>query len=90
MEDLTPPEDGRSRDAQKHLPDLDNPVGWYADHPTHYAGDARAASSEKGEFLVQAWVEKVVGQMRAVKADRVTAELLEKFYGQAEHPGAGE
>jgi len=87
MEDLTPPSDGEPRGIQKGLEGLQNPLSWYADHPTHYAGDARPASAEKGEFLLGAYVDKLVGQMRAVKADDATAELLRKFYASSRNPG---
>jgi len=87
MEALRRPEDGLPRGLQKHLIDLDSPVGWYADHPTHYSGDARAATAEKGRFVFEAWVDKVVRRMQAVKADRVTPELQEGFYDRAERPG---
>jgi len=84
MEDMTGPEDGRPREWQDGLEGLDNPLGWYARYPTHYAGDARAANAEKGEFLFEAHVERLVRQMRAVKADDVTPELMEGFYRKAE------
>lgn len=90
MEALTDPEDGKSRGWQDHLPDLDTPVGWYADHPTHYAGDARTASAEKGEFIFNAFVEKVVRQMRAVKSDDATPRLQQQFYRQTDHSAPSE
>jgi creatinine amidohydrolase len=68
------------------LQGLANPLSWYADHPTHYAGDARTATAAKGRFLFQAWVEKVVRLMRAIKADRVTPELQREFYERGEDP----
>ncbi len=83
-EEMTGPEDGRRRDWQDHLEGLDNPLGWYARYPTHYAGDARPASAEKGEFLFEAHVDRLVRHMRAVKADQVTAELLSDFYRASE------
>lgn len=87
MDALTDPEDGRSRERMGHLPDLDTSISWYADHPTHYAGDARGATAEKGEFLLDACVEKVVKQMRAIKADTQTPRLQQEFYRRAERPG---
>jgi len=89
MDRLVDPQDGRSRGHQAHLLGLDNPVGWYADHPTHYAGDARAATAEKGGFLIEACVEKVVRRMRAVKADDATPELQAEFYRKAARPAEG-
>jgi creatinine amidohydrolase len=89
MEDLSDPEDGRDRQTQKGLEGLANPAGWLGRFPTHYSGDARAATPEKGEFLVRAQVERLVRQMRAVKADDVTAGLLETFYRQSAGPQRG-
>ncbi len=87
MEDLTGPEDGRNRGSQKDLAGLDNPAGWYARYPTHYAGDARKATADKGRFIVGAYVDKVVRQVRAIKSDAVTPDLLRQFYRDSEQPG---
>ena len=84
MEDVTDPADGHTRHMQAHLEGLDNPVGWYARYPTHYAGDARPADAEKGKFLFDAHVERLVRQMRAVKADDVTPRLMGDFYEASE------
>lgn len=84
MEAMTSVEDGLSRDRTGHLPGLSTSITWYADHPTHYAGDARAATAEKGEFLFNACVEKVVRQMRAIKSDRITPDLQRDFYDKCE------
>jgi creatinine amidohydrolase len=86
MEDMTGPEDGRDRGWQDHLEGLDHPLGWYARFPTHYSGDARTANAEKGEFLFEAHVERLVRLMRAVKGDDVTPELMQGFYRKAERP----
>ncbi len=85
MEDLGDPEHGRSRERMAHLPDLDTSISWYADHPTHYAGDARGATAEKGEFMLNACVDKVVKQMRAIKEDTVCPELQAKFHRRTQH-----
>jgi hypothetical protein len=29
-------------------------IWWYADHPTHYRGDGRPATAEKGDLLLSA------------------------------------
>jgi len=86
MEALSAPEDGQSRQRMSALPDLETSVSWYAEHPTHYAGDARAATAQKGEFLFNACVHRLVKQMRAIKADEVCPELQREFYDRAEHP----
>jgi creatinine amidohydrolase len=88
MEDLTGPEDGRDRGSLKGLEGLDTPVGWYGRFPTHYSGDARSSTPQKGQFVARAQVERLVRQMRAVKADTTVARLLGTFYSQAADPHA--
>ncbi|MFW6189362.1 MAG: creatininase family protein [Planctomycetota bacterium] len=85
MEDLTPPEDGENRGRLEHLEGLDSPLSWYARYPTHYAGDAHPAAPEKGEFLVGAMVERLARQMRAIKSDQTTPELMKEFYSRSDH-----
>jgi len=85
---LKAPLEGAPKRRLSRLPHLATSIDWYADHPTHYAGDARAATHEKGAFLFDAWVEKLVRQMQAVKADRVSPALQREFYKQAGQPYA--
>ena len=61
-------------------------ISWYADHPTHYAGDARGATAENGRFLFDACVEKVVKQLRAIKSDEAAPALQREFYDGSAHP----
>jgi creatinine amidohydrolase len=86
MEDLTPPEDGRARGMQKDLGGLQNPFGWYANYPTQFAGDPRPASTDKGEFVIEAATRAVVKAIRAVKADEVTPSLQAEFHKKVEKP----
>ena len=57
-------------------------VSWYANYPEHYAGDARAATAEKGEKLRELVVEDLIDFIRAVKEDKVGPALLDEFYGR--------
>ena len=57
-----------------------NGFWWYADHPDHWAGDARPASAEKGRVLVDLQVKCLARYLRAVKDDRVTPELAAEFF----------
>ncbi|MFO8007653.1 MAG: creatininase family protein [Candidatus Brocadiia bacterium] len=86
MDALGDARDGLSRQRTSHLPDLDTSISWYADHPTHYHGDARGATAANGEFMFNACVDKVVGQMRAIKTDGVCPRLQREFYRRAEEP----
>ncbi|MGI6368911.1 MAG: creatininase family protein [Anaerolineae bacterium] len=55
-------------------------ISWYANHPEHYAGDARTASAEKGRRLVQLRVDQLVELIAAVKADQATPALESEFF----------
>ena len=46
-------EDGRPRRHLKHLGEVQTGIWWYADFPTHYAGDARPANEELGKLAVE-------------------------------------
>jgi creatinine amidohydrolase len=89
MEALTSADDGKPRGRLAHLPDVSTSIDWHADYPTHYAGDARTATAEKGEFMFQVCVERLVKQMRAIKSDTVAPALQDEFYRKASRP-AGE
>ncbi len=86
MEDLGDPQDGVATGRTKHLAGLRHPFTWYAEHPTHYAGDARTASAEKGKSLFDAMVEKLARQMRAIKADEIIPAVQQEFHRQTQHP----
>ena len=58
-------------------------VWWYADHPTHYCGDARPATAEKGNRELDARARALAAAIRAIKADEVTPELQAEFFAAA-------
>lgn len=59
---------------------------WYADHPTHYAGDAHPATAETGKRLVEVRAQYIAQAVRAIKADSETAHLQQQFYAGAAQP----
>jgi creatinine amidohydrolase len=61
-------------------------IWWYARFPNHYAGDATAANKELGEFDMNAWTDRVVLAIRAVKADQKSLELQNEFFEGSKHP----
>lgn len=69
-----------------HLPSLYTAIDWYANYPTHYAGDARPATIEKGETILQIKAEKVAARLKAIKKDRMVPRLLKEFYARAKRP----
>lgn len=83
--DRIPKEPGISLDRLKHLPKgLSTPLDWYACYPEHYAGDARSASKEKGEKILEKHVDYVVELIKAVKKDNVTKNLYDDFFSRVE------
>jgi creatinine amidohydrolase len=59
---------------------------WYARCPGHYLGDGRRATAAKGEHVLAAYVRRVVGFLRAVKADQDIPRAAARFYDLAERP----
>jgi creatinine amidohydrolase len=57
-------------------------ISWYADHPEHYAGDARTATAAKGYALRDLEVATLVEFIAAVKADQVLPALENEFFGR--------
>lgn len=55
-------------------------ISWYANHPEHYAGDARTASADKGRRLQQLQVDQLAEFIGAVKADDVAPALEAEFF----------
>ncbi len=78
--DRAPAEPAPPLGRMSHLPGCRAGIGWYANHPDHYAGDARPATREKGEALLRLMVESLAEFIAAVKADRVAPALEREFF----------
>jgi creatinine amidohydrolase len=61
-------------------------IWWYADHPTHYRGDGRPATAEKGHRLLDTYAQALARAVAAIKRDETTPRLQEDFYTASEHP----
>jgi creatinine amidohydrolase len=73
--------------ARLKLPeDLYTGIWWYARFPNHYSGDGSAASKDLGEFKMKAWIDAIVGSIRAVKADQKSLQLQNEFFERSTHP----
>jgi|GEM_PF-97012 len=81
--DRAPAKGGQALGRLKHLPPTSTAMGWYADHPEHYAGDARKASLKKGIAIRDGLVATLADYIAAVKADRVTHALATEFATRA-------
>ena len=84
------PSDGEGMPLErlKPLRDLDTDMGiwWYADHPTHYCGDGRPATAEKGERWLADRAQALAKIIRAIKADSETKRLQDEFFDKTQHP----
>jgi creatinine amidohydrolase len=65
-----------------HLPPNHSGISWYANHPEHYAGDARTASAEKGRRLRQLQIDALAEFIAAVKADETAPALQAEFFAR--------
>mgnify|MGYP000848167767 CR=1 FL=1 len=80
--DRVPEEPATGLPRMGHLPPTHTGIWWYARYPEHYAGDARTATAEKGEFLVGRMVAFLADYIRAVKADEAVPGLLAEFFAR--------
>ena len=60
-------------------------IWWYADYPTHYAGDASTASAEKGEQLLNTTAQTLATAIRAIKQDSEAKRLQDEFFAASKH-----
>jgi creatinine amidohydrolase len=86
LDRLAAPIDWTARGKQKHLKGARNPMWWYADYPTHFAGDPTHAKAAKGEFLLDCAAENLAAFVKTVKADDVTPELQRRYLDAAADP----
>lgn len=80
--DSIPKEPGMPLKRMKGVPYTG--IWWYADHPEHYAGDARPATVEKGQALLKLKVDHLAEVIAAVKADKVAPALTKEFFRRVE------
>ena len=90
--DLVPTDDeGKARNRLQALREAGVQTGiwWYADHPTHYAGNASFATAAAGNQLLDVMADAVVRAVRAIKADTVSKRLQDEFFAGSAAPGVG-
>lgn len=61
-------------------------IWWYADYPTHYAGDASAATAQKGEAVFAARARALAAAIRAAQQDRASQQLQDEFFAASAVP----
>jgi creatinine amidohydrolase len=69
----------------KPLQDQGTYVGiwWYADNPTHYCGDGRPATAQKGEVWFADRSRALAKAIRTIKDDQDAKRLQDEFFGKA-------
>ena len=82
-----PARGGAPLGRMRRVPGSVTGIGWYADHPQHYAGDARAATAAKGAALVRLAARGLARFLRDVKRDRVAPALERQFFRRAARVG---
>ncbi len=60
-------------------------ISWYANYPDHYAGEAEAASVEKGKKLRSLMVDSLADYIRLVKNDETALDLMKEFYDRCDN-----
>ena len=89
--DAQTPDEGKSLERLKEVRQrgLFTGSNWYAEYPAHYAGDHTNATPQLGEMIFNFMVENVAKDIKAVKTDKESAQLVNEYaaYGQA--PAAG-
>ena len=81
-------DEGKARDRLRTLREAGVQTGiwWYADYPTHYSGDATPATAETGERFFDAMAEALAEQVRLIKEDTTSRQLLDEFYARHDKP----
>jgi creatinine amidohydrolase len=57
-------------------------IWWYADHPTHYCGDGRPATAQKGEAWFADRSRSLAEAIRTIKDDKDARRLQDEFFGK--------
>jgi creatinine amidohydrolase len=75
-------DEGMPLERLQHLRDQNIDVGvwWYADHPSHYRGDAVPATTEKGNVWLDARARGLAKSIRLIKDDTETKRLQDEFF----------
>ena len=88
MEQVPIDDEGQARNRLQALraAGVQTGIWWYADYPTHYHGDARPATAEAGDRLLDAMAQRVAQAVRVIKADTETKRLQDEFYAASGAP----
>jgi creatinine amidohydrolase len=92
MERVPADDEGKARDRLRALREagVETGIWWYADHPTHYAGDAKFATADAGDRQLTAMAKATARGLRAIKDDTVAKRLQDAFYTGSASPAPRE
>ena len=84
LESLPADGEGMPLGRLKALSDRDIYTGiwWYADNPTHYNGDGRPATAQKGEAWFADRSRALANAIRTIKDDQDARRLQDEFFGK--------
>jgi creatinine amidohydrolase len=84
LESLPADGEGMPLGRLKALSDRDIYTGiwWYADNPTHYNGDGRPATAQKGEAWFADRSRSLAKAIRTIKDDQDARRLQDEFFGK--------
>ena len=88
MDRVPADDEGKARDRLHSLNEVGVRTGiwWYADYPTHYAGNAAPATAEAGEKILDTIAEAIARAVRAIKADTEAKRLQDEFFAASASP----
>jgi creatinine amidohydrolase len=88
MQQVPTIDEGKALDRLQELKEAGVRTGmwWYADYPTHYAGNASPATAEAGNILFEKMAQHVARAVRVIKADTETERLQNEFYAASQTP----
>jgi creatinine amidohydrolase len=61
-------------------------IGWYADYPNQVAGDPTNATIERGQYINEYNISRLVNAIKVVKNDNKGMELLNEYYDKHTTP----
>lgn len=71
----------------KHLGRLRTGYSWYSDYPNHQVGTAIRATKEKGDKMMEIYVNRLVEDIKKIKADDVIPALRNEFHTRKNNVG---
>ncbi|EKD32018.1 MAG: hypothetical protein ACD_77C00187G0002 [uncultured bacterium] len=67
------------------LPDAYSSIGWYSKYPNHYAGDAKDATGELGEIILNQRIKQLSEVIKTIKDDKAAMQLQREFWDKTSH-----